>query len=127
MTSTSPAHQVWRERDAAWAGLALQHAQQLYAFGRKHPGCFSQSVPEMGAVYQSTAWRDDMAWGAAWLHAATQEPRYEQQAHAYLHDSKSAEADRCAGMQQLTSMAHGQQTCSWQHTGDGADAFSLLG
>ena len=86
--------QVWKQHDQKWATSALQHAKQLFAFGLQHPGCFSKSVPEMGAVYPSSAWRDDMAWGAAWLHIATQEPVYLQHAQALLNDSRSAEADR---------------------------------
>ena len=42
------------------------------------------------------AWRDDMAWGAAWLHMATGKRWYRKAALRYLQDSRKHEPSRCA-------------------------------
>ena len=48
-------------------------------------------------MYPSSAWRDDMAWGAAWMHRATGKRAYLKQALKLLEDSRTHEPSRCAG------------------------------
>ncbi|KAK9790125.1 hypothetical protein WJX73_009963 [Symbiochloris irregularis] len=86
--------QVHKADDPVWAEKALTHAKSLFRFGAKYPGKFSDSSKDMGAAYPSSAWRDDMAWGAAWLAAATGNAVYRQHAHALLNESRTEEASR---------------------------------
>ena len=61
----------------------------------RHRGSFADSVPQLGAVYPSDGWRDDVAWGAAWLYCATRETAYLDLARAFLAESRREEAGRC--------------------------------
>lgn len=86
--------QVFRTSDMAFSQLTLQHAKQLFEFAVTHQGLFAESSPEMGAVYPSKSWRDDAAWGAAWLYVASEDPKYLMEAQKWLSESKRHEIDR---------------------------------
>lgn len=42
------------------------------------------------------AYRDDLAWAAGWLYAATREAAFLREAHALLAESRREEPERCA-------------------------------
>ena len=86
--------QVFRGSDPAYSERALAHARQLLAFAADVPGSFAASVPEMGDVYPSSGWRDDMAWAAAWLWTATADEAFLGQAQLWLARSRQHEPDR---------------------------------
>lgn len=81
--------------DPRFASAALQHAVQLFDFAAAVPGSFAASVPEMGGVYPSSAWRDDLAWAAAWLHVATADRQYLHKSQFWLNESRLFEGHRC--------------------------------
>ena len=88
------AAKVFEADDPNFARTCIVHAKKLYKFakarggggggggagsrtagGRRRPprppqtrqGKFSDSVPDLGLVYRSSAYRDDLAWAAAWI------------------------------------------------------------
>ena len=63
---------VFQPTDAAYAAQCLDHAQALYAFADAHRGKYSDAIPNAAAFYNSwSGYRDELAWGALWLHRAT--------------------------------------------------------
>jgi endoglucanase len=68
---------VWRDVNATFAGQLLSHARQLWQWGDEKPGKYSEHYASATAsIYKSSAFEDDMAYGAAWLYRATGERRY---------------------------------------------------
>lgn len=51
--------------DADYQGQLLKHAKQLYGFAVKYPGMWKVRRGE--TIYNSTSYKDDIAWAAAWL------------------------------------------------------------
>ena len=51
--------------------------------GKANPGIYSVSVPDAMFGYPSSGYDDDLAWGAAWLHRATGNQTYLQDAFAF--------------------------------------------
>lgn len=66
---------AFRQTDPAYADTLVDHAKQMYEFGRKHPGSYMDSqlpgLKDSAKHYPSSGWHDEMAWGALWLHFAT--------------------------------------------------------
>lgn len=58
----------------------MLHAEQLYAFGSKFQGSYSDSIADAKEFYQSSQYKDDLAWGAIWLYLATRKTTYLQEA-----------------------------------------------
>lgn len=50
---------------------------------RKPQGRYSDVVTDAAALYPSSGYLDDLAWGAAWLAAATGQAAYLQDAAAW--------------------------------------------
>ena len=73
--SFSAASIALKATDPAYADELVEHARQMYAFGRKHPGTYMKSkvagMKDHAKHYPSSNWHDEMAWGALWLHFAT--------------------------------------------------------
>ena len=95
------AAKVWESREPVFARRALVSARSLYAFAKKHQGKFSASVPQMALVYNSSAFRDDLAWAAGWLALAAdangapgEGARYAREAQGWLDDSWKHEKER---------------------------------
>ena len=60
-----------------YAEELLQHAKELYAFADKYRGVYSDSIPNAATFYRSySGYQDELAWGAAWLYRATNDPSY---------------------------------------------------
>lgn len=74
---------AFRQTDPAYADTLVDHAKQMYEFGRKHPGSYMDSqlpgLKDSAKHYPSSGWHDEMAWGALWLHFATGEESYLQE------------------------------------------------
>lgn len=64
-----------RQTDPAYADTLIEHAKQMYEFGRKYQGSYMDSklagLKDHAKHYPSSNWVDEMAWGAIWLHFAT--------------------------------------------------------
>jgi endoglucanase len=75
---------VFRPTNATFAAKLLSTARELYAWGAEKPGKYSDYYTTATAsIYKSSAWEDDMAWGAYWLHRATGSAAYLEDAHKY--------------------------------------------
>eukprot|EP00884_Botryococcus_braunii_P022001 jgi/Botrbrau1/8485/Bobra.0237s0100.1 len=85
---------VFASVDNEYAVRALQHARQLLDFANFYRGLAGKSVPALAGVYNSTAYRDDLAWAAAWLFVATGETDYRERALGFLQESRQEEPDR---------------------------------
>lgn len=63
---------VWKEDDPNYAKLLVNRAEELWELGNEKPGKYSDYYSEATAsIYKSSAYEDDMAYGAVWLYKAT--------------------------------------------------------
>ena len=70
-----------------YAKELLKHAKELYAFADKYRGVYSDSIPNAASFYKSrSGYEDELAWGAAWLHRATNNRSYLSKAEKYYSD-----------------------------------------
>jgi len=76
---------LFKETDPAYSDELIQHAKELYAFGNKFKGRYSDVLPDANVFYQSTEYRDDLAWGAIWLHLATDDKSYLKEAKKHMN------------------------------------------
>ncbi|XWS65745.1 hypothetical protein CRYUN_Cryun05aG0139600 [Craigia yunnanensis] len=67
---------AFRASDASYSNKLLEHAKQLFDFGRNHQGVYQSSIPLAGKFYSSSGFEDELLWAAAWLHRATNEQSY---------------------------------------------------
>ncbi|KAJ8897415.1 hypothetical protein PR048_002761 [Dryococelus australis] len=67
---------VFKSSNAAYATVLLKHAKQMYDFGYKYRGLFSDSITDSKCCYTSTHYEDELVWGAAWLYRATGDKNY---------------------------------------------------
>ena len=66
---------VFRATDPTYADKLLTHAKQLYEFGEKYRGVFSDVIkktdPQGAAAYTSNSgYNDELVWGSIWLYKA---------------------------------------------------------
>jgi endoglucanase len=66
---------VFRATDPVYADKLLTHAKQLYEFGDKYRGVFSDVInktdPQGAAAYTShSGYNDELVWGSIWLYKA---------------------------------------------------------
>jgi hypothetical protein len=83
--------------DPAWRASALDHARQLYAWGKEFPGSYADSKDEVILIMQDMypsdgKFDDDLAWAATWLYVATNESRYLADARASMAKLKVMES-----------------------------------
>lgn len=67
---------VFRDSHPKYSNKLLKHAKQLYDFGNKFRGLYSDSVPQAKEYYESTSYEDDLAWAALWIYEATSDDSY---------------------------------------------------
>jgi endoglucanase len=76
---------VFRAVNSTWADLALASAIELYQWGVKSPGKYSDYYKKQTySIYPSGGYHDRMAWAAGWLYRATQDTTYLDDALAYF-------------------------------------------
>lgn len=73
---------VFKTKDPAFSAKLVEAAKGLYKFARDYRGRYSDSVPQAKAYYGSNKVTDELCEGAAWLHKATGD-------NMYLNDAKS--------------------------------------
>lgn len=66
---------VFRDTDPTYADKLLENAKQLYEFGDKYRGVFSDVInkvdPQGAAAYTShSGYNDELVWGSIWLYKA---------------------------------------------------------
>ncbi|XP_078367250.1 endoglucanase A-like [Oculina patagonica] len=70
-----------------YAAKLLKHAKELYEFADKYRGKYSDSIPNADSFYRSfSGYKDELAWGAAWLYRATKDGSYLTKAEKYYND-----------------------------------------
>ncbi|ERM96788.1 hypothetical protein AMTR_s02175p00005920, partial [Amborella trichopoda] len=67
---------VFKSSDSAYSSLLLKHAEQLFHFADAFRASYSLSIPEVQQFYNSTGYKDELLWAAAWLYHATQDQTY---------------------------------------------------
>ena len=76
--TTCKAHElsVLCAAEPEYAERLIKHAKQMLEFGLAHPGSYMTSKQEglkdHSKHYPSSNYNDEMAWGALWLHLATE-------------------------------------------------------
>ncbi|KAK2179819.1 hypothetical protein NP493_470g01004 [Ridgeia piscesae] len=104
---------AFRPTDSAYADPLLQHARQLYDFGYNVREIYHHKISDAEDFYPSTSYNDELAWGAMWLHRATNDTDYLRKAEEFLSSDDVAYAmswdDKDVGAQLLYYIATGDQ------------------
>ncbi|XP_058075644.1 endoglucanase 14-like [Magnolia sinica] len=67
---------AFQNSNPTYSATLLNHAKQLFDFGRNHPGLYQNSIPVVTNFYSSSGFDDELLWAAAWLHRATNDQAY---------------------------------------------------
>ncbi|CAH1784665.1 unnamed protein product [Owenia fusiformis] len=68
---------LFKDSDLTYANTLLENAKALYSFAETYKGKYSDSIGDASAFYNSwSGYNDELAWGAAWLYKATNDPAY---------------------------------------------------
>jgi hypothetical protein len=76
--------QLFAERDPAFARTLAARAEAAYAIGRASPGVCQTAPAGAPYFYEEDDWADDMALGAAQMHALTGDAAYLRQGVEYV-------------------------------------------
>ena len=88
---------IFRSSDSAYADKLLGQAQKLYEFAETYKGKYSESITDARNFYNSwSGYTDDLAWGATWLHKATEaagqtDTQYLAKAEQYYQDTNGVQ------------------------------------
>ncbi len=78
--------------DAVYSARLLSHARDLYTFADTYRGKYSDCITDAVAFYNSwSGYNDELVWSAAWMHKATGEQIYLNNARA-AYENLSTEA-----------------------------------
>ncbi|KAK2080239.1 hypothetical protein QBZ16_000092 [Prototheca wickerhamii] len=88
LTSTSL---LFEGSDAAFSDELLEHAIQLYEWGKAYPGRYSSSYPSVTYVYTSSRYLDKLMHAAAWLFRATGQAKYANDAYSFWQGAGSGD------------------------------------
>ena len=84
---------IFRSSNSAYADKLLGQAKKLYQFAETYKGKYSDSITDARNFYNSwSGYTDDLAWGATWLHKATEaagqtDTQYLAKAEKYYQDT----------------------------------------
>ncbi|KAH7548353.1 hypothetical protein JRO89_XS14G0107500 [Xanthoceras sorbifolium] len=76
---------AFNKSNPAYSKQLLTHAKLLFEFAKSRPGKYSDSIPIVGKFYNSSDFKDELSWAAAWLHRSMND----QSAIEYLHDEET--------------------------------------
>lgn len=76
---------AFREKNETYSKLLLQHAEQLYKFGKTYLGLYSNSITDAANFYRSYHYKDELAWAAAMLYQATEKASYLEEAKQMMN------------------------------------------
>lgn len=82
---------LFQESDPEYAQELIRHAKELYAFAGQYQGKYSDGIEAAREFYPSSGYWDELAWAAAWLYRATQEPAYLRQAETIYQQQLAGE------------------------------------
>ncbi|GAB4840432.1 Esterase/lipase/thioesterase [Ancistrocladus abbreviatus] len=71
---------VFRSRDPAYSRLLLDRAVRVFEFADKYRGAYSTSLRKAVCPFYCdvNGYKDELLWGAAWLHKATRRREYRE-------------------------------------------------
>ncbi|XP_025102664.1 uncharacterized protein LOC112569160 [Pomacea canaliculata] len=79
---------IFRDKgDTTYADRLLDAAKSLYAFGKQHPGNYTEAIPEHARAYTSGGYKDEMCEGGIWLYRATNDTQYLVDAKSYYENN----------------------------------------
>nr|AMH40371.1 glycoside hydrolase family 9 [Medauroidea extradentata] len=67
---------VFKDVNATYANILLEHAKTLYNFAYKYRGKYTDAFDDVRCCYNSSGYEDELIWGAAWLYRATKDKTY---------------------------------------------------
>ncbi|CAL4075642.1 unnamed protein product, partial [Meganyctiphanes norvegica] len=71
---------LFADTNPTYSAECLKHAKELYNFGDKYRGVYSDSIPDAKKYYKNyhgiNGVEDELAWAAAWLYYATKDTTY---------------------------------------------------
>jgi len=67
---------AFKDINATYANTLLEHAKQLWEFGMKYKGKYSNSVSAAAGFYTSNNYTDELCWGSLWMYQATNDSKY---------------------------------------------------
>jgi len=76
---------AFRDSDQKYSDKLLENAKKLYTFAKTYQGKYSDSIPGAKTFYASSDYKDELAWAAAWLSAASKTTSEREE---YLKDAK---------------------------------------
>lgn len=86
---------IYKDTDAAYAAMLLDHSKDLYTRASTHLGSYMQSTdPNLKTLkewYPSSIYTDELALSAAWLYVATKDQNYLDQANSWIHNASGHE------------------------------------
>ena len=86
---------AFRGTDDNYADKLLEKAKQLYEFADQYQGAYTNAIQDASAFYNSwSGYKDELAWGAAWLHKAVKaagetDTKYLDKAESYYNGINS--------------------------------------
>merc|ERR1712117_454742 len=81
-------------KEPSLAAEALDNAKELYEFAETYKGKYSDSIWDASKFYNSwSGYEDELAWGAARLYKATEDPTYLEKAKKYFNSGNMCESN----------------------------------
>jgi endoglucanase len=74
---------IFAQEDPTYSANLLKHAKELYDFGDKYRGKYSDAITDASEFYKSwSGFNDELVWGGLWMYNATKEKKYLDNAEA---------------------------------------------
>jgi endoglucanase len=74
---------IFAQEDPTYSATLLKHAKELYDFGDKYRGKYSDAITDASKFYNSwSGFNDELVWGGLWLYRATNDVKYLNSAEA---------------------------------------------
>ncbi|RXG70392.1 Endoglucanase 7 [Armadillidium vulgare] len=77
---------VFSSVDSTFSSNCLQAAKELYELADNYRGNYNNAIPGSTNFYPSSAYVDELAWGALWLYRATYDTSYKDKASQYVDE-----------------------------------------
>ncbi|ESO84370.1 hypothetical protein LOTGIDRAFT_132347 [Lottia gigantea] len=67
---------AFKDKDPKYAATLKQHATELYEFGMKYQGVYTDTITAAVGFYKSGNTTDELCWSALWMYMITNETKY---------------------------------------------------
>ena len=92
---------LFKNVDSEYSSTLLEHAKEIYDFADKNRGDYVETVPARDFYNSFSGYKDELAWGAAWLYKATGEEayfsKYKEIADAHYEEWDTKKFSGCTG------------------------------